>query len=231
LGGFSQINLDLPEVDALNKKIAAGINIVGVGAVVVGAVVASPLVGGAVASAAAGTAAQTAVKAGTGTVAQVAAKAVDAADTVSDIASIVSNQKAMRVIREGTAAMSKGMTAVDQYDRQLGAYVPAPTAQKKGALEGLVSMVTEKSMAKPQRARKINEFIINTLQPEFKQQINQISGSIVSTLQTTLSAESEEQFNQIKAGLENLNAEKQRAKNEFDQKINTLLMCKKELEA
>ncbi|MDR1637778.1 MAG: hypothetical protein LBR93_10640 [Treponema sp.] len=104
--------------------------------------------------------------------------------------------------------VTTNMNTINKYDEQAAQYIPMMQNKQRGAIEGLVSRITEHTHAKPQRKRLIDDFIFSSLQPEFRQKMTDISESIIATLRDTLYAESEVKMNRLREGLENLKQKK-----------------------
>jgi hypothetical protein len=144
---------------------------------------------------------------------------INAADTASDIGSMISNQRTVKQMQALSEGMRKGSSTIKQFDDQLGQSIPLVQEEKTGFLEGLVSMVTERTYAKPQRQKMINDYIVFHLQPDFKQRIEMISQNVVSSIQSQLLSESQGTIDQIRSDLEQLKAQKLDAKAAYQQKI------------
>ncbi|KAA6336954.1 GTPase Der [termite gut metagenome] len=209
------IDLELPELQKMNKRIATGIKVVAVAAVT-----AVGVAGAAIAASAAG-------------IAKSVGKLIDVADTATDVASIASNAnhiKKITKIQNGIATGTKYLSSVDESDNQIGQQISGMQEESKGAVERLVGFFTEHTHVRPQRKRLIDDFILGSLQPEFKQKMEYIGESIVSSINHTLSSESENKMNQLKEGLEKLHLEKESEKELYVQKVNVLQTYKKSLE-
>ncbi|KAA6336792.1 GTPase Der [termite gut metagenome] len=192
------IDLELPELQKMNKNIATGVKVAAVAAAVA-------VTAGAASAAGAAGIAKTALSAG---------KILDVANTVTN----------------GIATGTKYLSSVDKSDNQIGQQIFGMQEESKGAVESLVGLFTERTHAKPQRKRLIGDFIFGSLQPEFKQKMEYIGRSIVSSISHTLSSESENKMNQLKEGLEKLHLEKEAEKELYTQKISLLKTYKKSLE-
>jgi predicted GTPase len=203
------IDMELPELQALNKSIAGGIKVLAVATAAIGVVVATGGLGAVAAAGGAGNA------------------LVNVADTASDVGSMMSNRKTQEQIKKFSTAMQENMKKADEIDTQMVQYMPVQT---RGFLEGLVSKVTERTHAKPQRKRLIDEFISMQLQPDFKNQMGQVSQSIIFAVREKLYSESREQIEEMTAGLERLKAEKNSETSAFKEKIDLLNNYRKFLE-
>ncbi|GHV66108.1 hypothetical protein FACS1894199_08820 [Bacteroidia bacterium] len=106
----------------------------------------------------------------------------------------------------------------------------ATMASSKVGLEKVVGFFTERTLAKPQRARLINDYMFTSLLPEFKEKLELIGNSTASSIGNMLYSESEDKMNQLKEGLEKLHSEKELEKESYAQKINLLETYKKSLE-
>jgi GTPase Era involved in 16S rRNA processing len=223
------IDLELPELQRMNKMIAGGIKAAAVAATVGLAIKAASgiaAIGNAVKNAAAG-----AKAVGTAGTAVKAAGVANAIDTVTDVGSMISNQRAVKQMQALSKGMKTGMQTVDELDQQAGQVIPMTKQEKKGLLEGLIGAITEHTHAKPQRQKLINDYIVFHLQPEFRQNLDQISNGLIAHIEKLIIESSEDAINQMKGGLEQLKNQKQEAKNEYQERIARLESYKRELES
>jgi GTPase SAR1 family protein len=197
------IDLELPELQKINKKIATGIKVAAAAAVVATAGAVVPAAG------AAGVA------------------------HVSQLTNVIDTVKTVQTVTKMGNGITMGISdfgKANQSDNQIGQQISGMQEGSKDAVESLVGLITERTHAKPQRKRLIDDFIFGTLQPEFKQKMEYIGRSIASSIGNMLSLESENKMNQLKEGLEKLNLEKNSEKELYTQKINLLETYKKSLE-
>jgi hypothetical protein len=199
------IDMELPELQAINQKIATGIKFAAVAAAVV---------------VTAGSAA-----AGIG--------ATVSTDVVTDAAKHVFKNGIKEVAKKGITEIGSNnfgnsMNTINLYEEQESLYIPV--SNKQTGLAGLVGMITEHTHAKPQRKRLIDNFVSSELQPGFRQQMIVISNSIISNLHDTLNSETESKIKQMRYGLEQLKSEKDTEKGMFKQRIEKINNLKKELE-
>lgn len=131
--------------------------------------------------------------------------ALDAADTVSDIAC------------DGDAVVSK---AVSKTTNQ----------PKSGIIESVVGLITDSSMGKPQRRRAIRNYLDSSLIPTFKNELTRNRENLVRQIKTNLNEEAKSMFDSMSSALEHLRAEKQEAKSKYEERINTLKKYKTELQ-
>lgn len=234
----SSYNINLNEAGhEYDKKIGTTLKIVAIaGAVIATAGTGAAAAGGAVAveggagAAAAGMAAGGSLS-GTATV----MTTINAADTVSDIGSIISNRRTRKkleklrnygdkVVKYGKSASEKS-EKINELDQKIGQNV----GQEKGLVQGFVGYFTEKAMGTPQRRRIISNFINDTLNPQFKSHLSLISNDIVSKVQELILLEAEDSMSALKGALEELKEAKTSYQNEYEQKINLLKNIKSEI--
>jgi len=99
-----------------------------------------------------------------------------------------------------------------------------------GIFEGLVDMIgslLDPILVKPQRKRIINEFIFNTLQPRFKEDIEWIKSGVIKSVKELLSAGRNAKYGEIANELEKLKAEKQEQKKAFEDRIGKITEFKR----
>ena len=179
---------------------------------------------GVIAAAAVGTAAAIASTGGAaGTLAEAATldSAIDIADTVTDVGSMVSNSKTADRIEN---AVSLARTSSEQYDKfstaneQMG----QQSGQDKGLIDSMVGFVTDKLMSKPQRVHAVRNYIEGTLMPEFKMRINSISYSLAATIRDNLHHEASSIIEQRTNTLNKLKEELRDKKELFNQRMEQL---------
>lgn len=137
--------------------------------------------------------AATAAMASTGGAA--AGPAIDIADTVTDVGSMISNQR-----------LAQGQQ----------------TGNNKGLIDSMVGFATDKMISKPQRIRAIRNYIDNILAPEFKIQLHNISQTVVSSIRSGLHSEASTLISQKTEALNQLKAEMAEKKEQFNQKMSKL---------
>ncbi|MBQ7483900.1 MAG: dynamin family protein [Bacteroidaceae bacterium] len=124
-----------------------------------------------------------------------ASKAIDIADTVTDVGSMISNQK-----------LAQGQQ----------------TGNNKGLIDSMVGFATDKMISKPQRIRAIRNYIDDILAPEFKIQLHNISQTVVSSIRSGLHSEASTLISQKTEALNQLKAEMAEKKEQFNQKMSKL---------
>ena len=131
--------------------------------------------------------------------------ALDAADTVSDIAC------------DGDAVVSKVVSKTTNQP-------------KSGIIESVVGLITDSSMGKPQRRRAIRNYLDSSLIPTFKNELTRNRENLVRQIKTSLNEEAKSMIDSMSSALEHLRAEKQEAKSKYEERINTLKKYKTELQ-
>jgi hypothetical protein len=91
-----------------------------------------------------------------------------------------------------------------------------------GMIGGFVNKVTEQTIAKPQRQKIINDYIMFTLQPEFRQNLADISRGIIGNIETLLIESSQESAAELRNNLQTLKAKKTEAASEYRERITRL---------
>lgn len=176
-----------------------------------------------------GTVAIVAATAGTAAAAGGAAAAidtaVDVADTVTDVASIASNNKTMSRMAQLQQNYNQQSTAIENYNQNIGQQL----GQNKGIIESTVGWVTDKTMGKPQRRRAISNYLSETLMPQFKNEMNRISTTLIEAIKQALGCEVQESFNQMSSALNDLKQKKEQSHIEYESKISKLKGYKKQL--
>ena len=191
------------------KKWSTGIKIIGgIAAVALTAGAASTVIGGAA------IAGETAVGIGTAT---------NVIDTVTDVANIASNRKTRNVLKNVQNIgnhinhFQDKMQTVEQYNSQVGQII-APQ-QNKGFVENIVGNIGDSVLGKPQRKKMINEYLENTLLPEFRYNLETISTLLVNNIQQGLMQEAELTINDLVNKLTELSKLAQEENEKFTEKI------------
>lgn len=189
-----------------------------------------------VVGAAAGSGAASAATASLGSakIASIAGTTISAVDTVTDLASINSNRNLKKklfehaqnkdVYREG---FNKHLKTYDDYNLQVGQIINPN--QKQGFMEGIVSSTTDGVIGKPERKRMINNFLRDSLNPEFKSKLSIISGSLLNDIQNSLNHEATVTINQIEEHLVELEEMNKNEKEDFDTYMKSLKQYLKQL--
>lgn len=181
-------------------------------AAAVGAVVAVASTGGASAVAAAAT----------------VDNAIDVADTVSDVSSIVSNNRTVDRIERVVSLAGKAsdqFDTIDGYNQRAGQQVGA----NKGIVESMVGFVTDKTWGKPQRKRAIRNYMDNSLMPDFKREITVVGNQLIANIRISLQEEASETIDAKRSSLEKLKQERKDKKDAYNQRINQIRDYKHEL--
>ena len=181
-------------------------------AAAVGAVVAVASTGGASAVAAAAT----------------VDNAIDVADTVSDVRSIVSNNRTVDRIERVVSLAGKAsdqFDTIDGYNQRAGQQVGA----NKGIVESMVGFVTDKTWGKPQRKRAIRNYMDNSLMPDFKREITVVGNQLIANIRIFLQEEASETIDAKRSSLEKLKQERKDKKDAYNQRINQIRDYKHEL--
>lgn len=211
-----------------DKSIKNGILIAAAAAAVaVTAGMAAPAAGAAAGgTVAAGTAAGSTVAAGAaagGTAvggAAAASVAVNAADTITDVGSIIYTRKMLKRINQAREFAGK---ATEQYEKM------EQKADSKGFMTSMVGFVTDKLHSKPQRVRAVRVYVEDTLAPEFRSQLNSASENIVGMIREGLQTAAADTINQKTTVLNQLRQQRAEKKEEFARKIEMFREYKNQL--
>lgn len=132
---------------------------------------------------------------------------IDIADTVSDVGSIISNQKTVGRMEKAVGFVTNATEKYNSFNesnQQMGQQV----GSEKGMIDSLIGFVTDKMMSKPQRVRAIRNYIDGSLSPEFKSGLHDISQNLINTIRCNLHEEASaligqktESLNQLKQEL------------------------------
>lgn len=165
-----------------------------------------------------------------GGVVGVADMALDAADTITDVQSIVSNKKSVQRIESAVNLIGQGsdkLTQINEYNTNVGSQLGC----NNGVVESMVGFFTDKTWGKPQRVRAVNIYIDETLLPEFKSKLSAIGREIVANLSSALKTEANETILRKVETLNQLKLEKVEKQNAYKQRMAELLECKNELQS
>lgn len=146
---------------------------------------------------------------------------IDVADTVSDVGSMISNQKTIgrmeRAVGFVTNATDK-YNSFNESNQQMGKQV----GSNKGMIDSLVGLVTDKVMSKPQRVRAIRNYIDGSLAPEFKSGLQATSQSLINSIRCNLQNEASAIIGQKTDSLNQLRNEMKEQKDLFEQRMRQL---------
>ena len=221
-----------------DNGIALGIKVAAVAAVAVGVgALAAPVVGAA-GAAGAGAAAGTGAAGVAGAIAKAAPKFVDAADTVSDVGSIIATRrmnarlddvnKTLEELKNATDKVAKGAKTVDTASQTLGQMAGS---RRGGLVEGMVGFVTDKTLGKPQRRRAIHEYVDNHLSPQFKLEVERNAKDVVSQVKESVKAAAREAIENMTTALEKLQKERETEEVAFNERMSKLNSCAAELDS
>lgn len=148
-------------------------------------------------------------------------KAIDAIDTVSDVGSIISNQKAVSRIEKAVTLATKVTQKYETIENGAQA-LSGKVGSNKGLIDSMVGFVTDKLLSKPQRARAVRNYIDSSLSPDFKNRLKEISLELVNIVRVSLNEEATEIINQKTNSLNQLKAERKEQREQFEQRISQL---------
>lgn len=142
---------------------------------------------------------------------------IDVADTVTDVGSMISNQKNVGRMERAAGFVA---SATDKYNsfnesnQQMGQQV----GNDKGMIDSLVGLVTDNIRSKPQRVRAIRNYVDGSLAPEFKSSLQSISQSLVNSIRCNLQHEASVIIGQKTDSLNQLRNEMKEKKDLFEQR-------------
>lgn len=137
------------------------------------------------------------------------ATAISAADTISDVASIVSNQRMRRTMKAGFQAACQ---------------------QVEANKESIISGITDKMIGKPQRKRAVRQYVEGSLVPEFKAQMDGIATDLSAAVRNALNAGAAAAIDERNAVLARMRDEYAKNKDALRQRTNQLKDYKTELQ-
>ena len=210
-------NLNLNELGhEYDKKISGGLKF----AAAIGAVVAT--VG--IASGATGTVVAEETAAGMSTLKTIDT-VTDVADTVSDVGSIISNQRNVKRIQGLIHQTQNEYDSIDQ--TQLG--IGQRFGTDKGIVESLVGLVTDGTLAKPQRRRAIHEYLDGNLIPTFKSEIDRMSSEIIASVKQAIDGDLALGTQEMSSVLESLKQAKAEKEDAYKQRVSAIRKYQHEL--
>lgn len=154
--------------------------------------------------------------------------AIDIADTVSDVGSIISNNRTANRIEKVVSIAGKAgdkFDAIEGYNQRAAQQVGA----NKGIVESIVGFVTDKTWGKPQRKRAIRNYMDNSLLPDFKREISAVGNQLINNIRMSLQEEASETIDAKRSSLEKLKQERKDKKDAYNQRINQIRDYKHEL--
>lgn len=154
--------------------------------------------------------------------------AIDIADTVSDVGSIISNNRTANRIEKVVSIAGKAgdkFDAIEGYNQRAAQQVGA----NKGIVESMVGFVIDKTWGKPQRKRAIRNYMDNSLMPDFKREILAVGNQLINNIRMSLQEEASETIDAKRYSLEKLKQERKDKKDAYNQRINQIRDYKHEL--
>ena len=150
-----------------------------------------------------------------------ASTAVDVADTVTDVSSVMSNRK---LVRRMESAVKYGKEVADKYSSidQFNAQGMGQSGAGKGMIDSLAGFIAEKTMSKPQRMRAIRLYIDDRLAPEFKHQIEEARNKIIDTVKSVINDAAQSTIDERMNSLEELKQQLNHHKDEVEKNITVL---------
>lgn len=146
---------------------------------------------------------------------------IDVADTVTDVSSMISNNKTVNRIEKAANFIGKATdkySSIEEYNQKVAQQV----GNDKGIVESLVGFATDKLAGKPQRRRAISNYMNDTLIPTFKREINNVSNQVVSMVDEALHKSASDIIEEKKQVLYQLQDELKSKKNDYFNRINQL---------
>ena len=104
------------------------------------------------------------------------------------------------------------------------------SGNNQGFLTGLVGLITDSAMGKPQRRRAIHNYMDGTLVPHFTTEIKGLSKYLVSTIGKVLHDEASQTVDEMTQALEQLRAQLNEQQSEYQKRVNELHNYKTELQ-
>ena len=146
---------------------------------------------------------------------------IDLADTVTDVGSMISNQKTVGRMEKAVGFVTNATekyNSIYESNQQMGQQV----GSDKGMIDSLVGFVTDRMMSKPQRVRAIRNYIDGTLSPEFKSRLQSVSQSLINSIRLNLHNEASTIIGQKTDSLNQLRQEMKNRKDLFEQRMEKL---------
>ena len=188
------------------------------GVIAVGSIAAIAVTGGAATGAVASGAVGTAF---------VVDNVIDIADTVSDVGSMISNNKAAKRVEQATSRASGGSASYGTSDAEQRS--GQTMGGEKGLIDSLIGLVTEKTMSKPQRSHAVRTYVDSSLIPEFKLGLNSVSQQVIINIRDNIYSESAAIIEQKRTALSQLKMEMNEQKELFMQRKEQLKQFSNEL--
>ena len=137
--------------------------------------------------------------------------AIDIADTISDVGSIVSNMQTTEKIEKVAGTTGSSQMA----------------GSSKGLIDSIVGLATDKFISKPQRVHAVRTYVESSLSPEFKSSLQRISKDMIARVRDSVSSRTAQIIEQKESTLNQLKRERTDKKEQFDRRISELKEYKK----
>lgn len=155
-------------------------------------------------------------------------KAIDIADTVTDVGSIISNRRTLRRMEKVSGfvtATQEKYNSLNRTNRQMGQRLGG----RRGMIESVVGLVTDRLMSKPQRVRAVRNYVGNSLAPEFNASLRSASRTLLHSVRQMLQENAAAKLGQMTDALKRMKQEKQENEILFEQRMAQLRAYKREL--
>lgn len=162
-----------------------------------------------------------------------AATVLNAADTVTDVASIASNVRTQKLLQKSQkignyVEMAKSnISSVNNYNMQAGSIINPNNEQ--GFVESIVGSLSDGVLGKPQRKKMINRYLESSLIPQFKSRMNDISTGLLLDIKNCLDSEAAQKIAQMESNLLELQDLSKNEKELFRSKLSQLRKFKEKL--
>lgn len=146
--------------------------------------------------------------------------ALNVADTATDVMSIASNRKTQKMVQAMDLASKAGQRVgdIEQCNQNMGMYTP----NQKGLIETGINWITDKAWGKPQRCRAINNYLEETLAPEFSDKMGSFRSELTRRIGQLIHEEAQEKTKQMEQTLSELFYQRENEKSIFEQKMTQL---------
>lgn len=155
-------------------------------------------------------------------------KAIDIADTITDVGSIISNRRTLRRMEKVSGfvmATKEKYNTLNQTDLQMGQKLGGG----RGLIESAVGLVTDRLMSKPQRVRAVRSYIGNSLAPDFNASLRSASDTLLRSVRQMLQDNAAAKLAGMTDALTRMKREKQENEILFEQRMAQLRAYRREL--
>lgn len=148
-------------------------------------------------------------------------------DTATDVGSMVMTGKLLSKMQKAKQIAGKVGRAYKDVEGNISSF--EETTQTKGLFTSIVGSITDKAMGKPQRRRAVNNYLEETLLPQFKCEMENLTSVVVNSVRQSMEQAAEASLGEIVNALNELQSIKKSKDADYQSRLSILRTYAKEL--